>query len=70
MKDDILESILREINLRATNTPDVEDVATRDFKRGRVSGRVEIFFRSRMSTNHPRQLVGKVDPYVWVRQAK
>jgi hypothetical protein len=63
MKDNILESILGQVEFRSTNSPDVQDMSTRNFKSRRVSSRVEILFGSRMTPNDSRKLFGEIDTY-------
>jgi hypothetical protein len=61
MEYDILKCILSQVEFGSTNSPDIQDMSTRNFESGRVSSRVEIFFRSRMSSNNPRELFSEID---------
>jgi hypothetical protein len=63
MEYDILESVLGQVEFRPADPPDIQNMSTRDFESRRVSSRVEILFRSRMSPNDPRKLFGEIDTY-------
>jgi hypothetical protein len=63
MKDNILKRVLSQVEFRPADPPDIQDMPTRDFKGGRMSRRVEILFRSRMSPNDSRKLFSEIDAY-------
>lgn len=61
VKHDIFKGVLREIDFRPADTPDVEDMAAGNFERGSVRGRVEILLWAGMTAHDPRQLFGEID---------
>lgn len=61
MENDILKSVLGQAEFRSTDSPNIENVPSGDLEGRRMSSRVEILFRSRMSPNDSRKLLGEID---------
>jgi len=63
MKYDILKCILGQVEFGPTDSPDIQNMSARNFESGRMSSRVEILFRPRMSANDSGELFGEIDTY-------